>query len=122
MEYSYLKKLLLLAIAWNSFVYLSMELVYVIYIMQPIQLFLGVLCSALIAKNNQARLLTLSTVIIPINSIAPFLPDTSNGLVLVYSWYSSIAFEIGIVIWAIFVKIKSLTSHSSRTTKKRVAP
>jgi len=61
-------------------------------------------------------------VVIPINAIAPFIPDTTNGLVLVYAWYSSVAFIVGIVIWAIYVKIKSLTSHSSGTTKKQVAP
>ena len=118
MDNSYIKKYLVLLVLWSGFVYLTIELVYVIYLMLPIQIFLGLLSSKFIAQKNLIKILALITIVIPISAIATYIPDSSNGLILVYFWYSSLAFVAGIAIWAIFVKIKNLTRRSSGTREK----
>ena len=111
MHISYIKKYLILLILWNFFIYVSVDLVYGIYGMLPLQAAIGILAGKVIARRNQKQILLLSTIVAPVSVLAIYLPDSSNGLVLLYSWYSAIGFLVGVGIWSIFVKFKSLTKQ-----------
>ena len=119
MDNSYIKSYLATLLLWNCFIYLTFPLVYALPVMLVMQLIIGILCGKFISKSNYMHLLMLITIVIPINVAASFIPDPTNGLMLVYCWYSSLVYMLGLIIWASYNKIKSLTKKSTRPQKTR---
>jgi len=117
MDNSHIKSYLILLALWNGATYLTLPLVYILPVALIAQIIIGIACGKFIAKYSYIHMFLLTTIVTPINIMAPFIPDPTNGLVLVYCWYSSAIYILGLFIWGVYRKIKSLTIHSSTPAK-----
>jgi len=122
MEFMKSKSFIVTLIIWNGLVYITIPLVYVFYFVIPVQVAAGWFACKFLNKEHIRSMLMSFMVVIPTVIAAPFIPDTTNGLVISYAWSSSVVFVSGVLMRLGFLSIKSLTIRLSRDAKKRRAP